>query len=220
MASHGLTVGFIWLIVTGFTGPATAQHTIPAQPSELILRGGTREVLLPFVVRDKLEGKSKTYVPKKWRSMRTAPFPRRCRTRPVRCGGEHQPAGPSVAAARPSSWSGSLVFGFQLRFELAVGRLFEIELQPLPAFAPGVPGARAVFLQAAPQKEDCLGIFGSTIQQRSKSLRALCEVSSFPKSVSHVEIIVGIGGISPEGAPKVIQSARFESPGTGPRPDR
>ena len=53
MASHGLTVGFIWLIVTGFTGPATAQHTIPAQPSELILRGGTREVLLDFVVRDK-----------------------------------------------------------------------------------------------------------------------------------------------------------------------
>src|SRR4029077_16011154 len=53
MASHGLTIGFIWLIVTGFTGPATAQHTIPAQPSELVLRGGTREVLLDFVVRDK-----------------------------------------------------------------------------------------------------------------------------------------------------------------------
>ena len=53
MASHGLMVGFIWLIVTGFPGPATAQHTIPAQPSEVILRGGTREVLLDFVVRDK-----------------------------------------------------------------------------------------------------------------------------------------------------------------------
>ena len=74
------------------------------------------------------------------------------------------------------------MFGFQFRFELAVGSLFEIELQPLPAFAPGVPGARAFFLQAAPQKEDCLGIFRSTIQQRSERLRALCEVSRFQRA--------------------------------------
>jgi hypothetical protein len=40
----------IWLFVTVFAGAASAQQP---QPSELVLHGGTREVLLDFVVRDK-----------------------------------------------------------------------------------------------------------------------------------------------------------------------
>jgi len=36
-----------------FASAAVAQQVIPSQPSELVLHGGTREVLLDFVVRDK-----------------------------------------------------------------------------------------------------------------------------------------------------------------------
>jgi VWFA-related protein len=53
MARHSTMLGVIGLFATVFTGAATAQQTPPAHPSELVLRGGTREVLLDFVVRDK-----------------------------------------------------------------------------------------------------------------------------------------------------------------------
>jgi len=46
-------VNIIWLFIPIFVGTASAQQTNPAQPSELVLQGGTREVLLDFVVRDK-----------------------------------------------------------------------------------------------------------------------------------------------------------------------
>ncbi len=49
----------IWLFVTVFTGAVCAQQTIPAQPSDLVLHDGTREVLLDFVVRDKHQRKVK-----------------------------------------------------------------------------------------------------------------------------------------------------------------
>jgi VWFA-related protein len=42
-----------WLLFAVFVGAVTAQQTNPAQPSELVLHGGTREVMLDFVVRDK-----------------------------------------------------------------------------------------------------------------------------------------------------------------------
>ena len=49
---------------------------------------------------------------------------------------------------RPASPLTGSVLGFQLRLELAVGRLFEIELEPLAPFAPRITGARAFSLQA------------------------------------------------------------------------
>jgi hypothetical protein len=42
-----------WLFIMVFVGTVCAQQTNRGQPSELILHGGTREVLLDFVVRDK-----------------------------------------------------------------------------------------------------------------------------------------------------------------------
>jgi hypothetical protein len=50
MARHGTMLGVIGLFATVFTGAVRPQQT---QPSELVLHGGTREVLLDFVVRDK-----------------------------------------------------------------------------------------------------------------------------------------------------------------------
>jgi len=48
---HGPVVRASWL--TLFATAAVAQQVTPSQPSELVLHGGTREVLLDFVVRDK-----------------------------------------------------------------------------------------------------------------------------------------------------------------------
>lgn len=48
---HGPVDRAIWL--TLFATAAVAQQSSPAVPSELVLHGGTREVLLDFVVRDK-----------------------------------------------------------------------------------------------------------------------------------------------------------------------
>ena len=50
MARHSTVIGVIGLFVAFFTGAVRPQQT---QPSELVLQGGTREVLLDFVVRDK-----------------------------------------------------------------------------------------------------------------------------------------------------------------------
>jgi VWFA-related protein len=42
-----------WLFIAVFIGAISAQQTAAPQPSEIVLHGGTREVLLDFVVRDK-----------------------------------------------------------------------------------------------------------------------------------------------------------------------
>src|ERR1700686_3783940 len=46
-------ISAIWLFIAVFIGAISAQQTAAPQPSEIVLHGGTREVLLDFVVRDK-----------------------------------------------------------------------------------------------------------------------------------------------------------------------
>ena len=49
----GPAISIICLLIAVLVGAARAQQANPVQPSGLVLQGGTREVLLDFVVRDK-----------------------------------------------------------------------------------------------------------------------------------------------------------------------
>lgn len=58
-----LMISANWLFIPLLVGAAVAQQTNPAQPSEIVLHGGTREVLLDFVVRDKHQRELKNIRP-------------------------------------------------------------------------------------------------------------------------------------------------------------
>ena len=89
-----------------------------------------------------------------------------------------------------------LMFGFQLRFELAVRRFFEIQLEPLTAFALRITGARTVFLEASSEKKDSFGIIGRAIQQGAKTFGGASEVSLPPERIANIEMVIGVRGIA------------------------
>src|SRR5260370_5161072 len=65
---------------------------------------------------------------------------------------------------------GWLVLGFKLGLQLAVGGFFEVEFQPLAAFAARIAGAGTVFLEASAKKKDSFGIVRIPIEERAKGL--------------------------------------------------